>query len=119
MLIGGEKMDGATWSTPNGPKKEEACHPDHPVVDVSWNDERSYAKWTDGHLPTEGEWEHAARGGLGDVLFRWGNQEPDNIDFQPCNIWPSHFPERNTALETASVNCVGSGFVLSSQRRML
>lgn len=91
------RVDGANWRDINGPGTQaEAWHPDHPVVQVSWNDARAYAAWAGGRLPDEAEWEHAARGGLGDVRFPWGTQEPDDTDNLPCNIWQGNFPRTNT-----------------------
>lgn len=84
----------ATWQWPSGPDGPPA-ELDHPVVHVSWNDATAYALWAGGRLPREAEWEHAARGGLGNVRFPWGNDEPNDVDHFPCNIWQGRFPHTN------------------------
>lgn len=92
------RVEGASWAMPAGPRGAPA-RDDHPVVHVSWHDATAYAQWSGGRLPREHEWEHAARGGLGDVPFPWGDEEPDDENCQPCNIWQGSFPHVNTCAD--------------------
>ncbi|KAM8977323.1 inactive C-alpha-formylglycine-generating enzyme 2 [Pelodytes ibericus] len=85
-------VERAFWRQPSGPGSGIKEMLDHPVLQVSWNDAQAFCKWIGKRLPTEEEWEYAARGGLQDRIYPWGNKFQANRS----NLWQGAFPSKDS-----------------------
>ena len=90
------KVDLSNWNHPEGPDSNIDNRDDYPATHVSWNDAQEFARWAGKRLPTEAEWEFAARGGLEQKRFPWGDELTPN-GRHLCNIWQGEFPTRDLA----------------------
>jgi formylglycine-generating enzyme len=87
-------VKGASWKNPEGPGSSTKGRENHPAVHIAWDDAMAYAKWAGKRLPTEAEYEFAARGGMDRKLYSWGN-ELQPAGHWPANIFQGQFPTKN------------------------
>jgi formylglycine-generating enzyme len=103
------KVPGAFWRQPEGEGSDVRERGRHPVVHVSWNDARAYGAWVSKSLPTEAQWEYAARGGLKQKLYPWGDELTPGGEHR-CNVWQGKFPVEDTGEDGFRGSCSVDSF---------
>jgi sulfatase modifying factor 1 len=103
------QVEGAAWDRPEGPQSSVDERRDHPVLHVTWNDAQAYCAWAGKRLPTEAEWEAAARGGLEGAVFPWGD-ELEPAGEHRMNVWQGVFPRENSRADGFYGTCPVDAF---------
>ena len=103
------EVDGAGWRHPEGPQSDLEGREHHPVLHVTWNDAQAYARAVGKRLPTEAEWEYAARGGLEAQPYPWGSELEPSGEHR-MNVWQGLFPRDNTCADGYYGTCPVDAF---------
>ncbi len=103
------RVPGACWRQPEGPGSHVRQRLDHPAIHLAWHDAQAYCTWAGKRLPTEAEWEYAARGGLVQKMYAWGDELTPGGQ-HVCNIWQGNFPHEDTGADGYRGTCPVKAF---------